>query len=472
MADQRPEREWPYLGRRASALSLKDKSPEIRDPTTSINRMDAFQDERRDNRIILSSRGDSSRFSGYSFQSAHSSAGSSMFSFRTARSHLSTDLRQGYMNGWLAGNLETPFRRMLREHSLLRSTIEEHNWSGRGEHVEFETGDLVPLDPIKTLGHSNTALVDAVQCRRIMLARKTMVLNRKVTLKSVFNEVQHLQRLRHVHMVQLVGTYLQGRKISILMYPVAEYNLADFMESCYWEPSRGRLVEDVGLRLLSLQRFSTCLSNALSFIHANNVEHMDIKPKNILIRRASPVTVFAPFQVYLCDFGLSRDFSFKVESQTTAIPGMSAIYASPEVSEYSRHGRPSDIFSLGCVFLEIATTLVGLSLDEFAEFRAGSASGDESFQANLISVELWSFKIEGCERRGLMLEDVPPDANDPSPPFVVMETIRRMLSRTPNARPTAAELQRPCSCCDRPAEAFEEAVAFEPGETGRSTMQP
>lgn len=44
-------------------------------------------------------------------------------------------------------------------------------------------------------------------------------------LETVMNEVRHLQRLRHPHIVQLAGIYLQGDSFAILLYPVAEFNM-------------------------------------------------------------------------------------------------------------------------------------------------------------------------------------------------------------------------------------------------------
>ena len=66
------------------------------------------------------------------------------------------------------------------------------NWSGRGQHAEFDLTeeDLIPLIHEKVLGYSATALVDSVRCRRIRLARKYNF--SEIYYKSL--PVQRLQR--------------------------------------------------------------------------------------------------------------------------------------------------------------------------------------------------------------------------------------------------------------------------------------
>lgn len=49
-------------------------------------------------------------------------------------------------------------------------------------------------------------------------------------MNDALTEVEHLQRLRHFHIVQLVGSYLQGRNFAILLYPVAACHLGTFLE--------------------------------------------------------------------------------------------------------------------------------------------------------------------------------------------------------------------------------------------------
>jgi hypothetical protein len=113
-----------------------------------------------------------------------------------------------------------------RERGLILPVDQELNWSGKsngGQHVEYARGEELPFQVLGTIGMSLTATVEKIRCRRILLARKTMVCGKRLTLHNALIEVQHLQKLKHPHIIQLVGSYMQGKRFSILLYPVADF---------------------------------------------------------------------------------------------------------------------------------------------------------------------------------------------------------------------------------------------------------
>jgi serine/threonine protein kinase len=96
-----------------------------------------------------------------------------------------------------------------------------------------------------------------------------------------------------------------------------------------------------------ITHWMTCLASGLSALHAINVKHQDIKPKNILLDgNILPV---------ICDFGLSS--VLEKDSKSDKMHGTLA-YLPPE-SFNSRVGRKGDVFSLGLTFLEIALLFFG-----------------------------------------------------------------------------------------------------------------
>lgn len=98
--------------------------------------------------------------------------------------------------------------------------------------------------------------------------------------------------------------------------------------------------------LLLMRDFIGCLCSAVNYLHENKCRHKDIKPGNILIKGQS---------VLLTDFGLARDFSDRSGSTTVGRSGpYTPGYASPEVVASEPRNTPSDIWSLGCVYLDIA----------------------------------------------------------------------------------------------------------------------
>ncbi|KAF1948832.1 kinase-like protein [Byssothecium circinans] len=279
------------------------------------------------------------------------------------------------------------YQTQLQEKSLIQPFEKELNWSGKGQHIIFQPNDEIPLATIESLGASSTAIVDRVLCRRIALARKMMRCTRNWTISDALREVYHLQNLRHAHIVQLVGSYLQGRTFALLMYPAADSHLGTFLENTAelapWSDSfTVRESRDF------LKSSFSCLASAVEYIHEHTIKHMDIKPQNILVKKVRRDPVLHTWRIYLADFGLSRSFASQGFSQTDGPTPRTPKYCAPEQYNYDFRGRSADIFSLGCVYSEILTVLCGRHPHDFADFRRGN-SEDESFHANLNRVEEW-----------------------------------------------------------------------------------
>jgi serine/threonine protein kinase len=94
------------------------------------------------------------------------------------------------------------------------------------------------------------------------------------------------------------------------------------------------------------------------------IKHKDLKPANILVKDG---------HVLIADFGISKDLIDEetTASQTSNGPKGTPMYMAPEVFLEGRRGRAVDIFSLGCIFLEISTCMLAGpgSRARFAEHR-------------------------------------------------------------------------------------------------------
>ncbi|KAH7360553.1 kinase-like domain-containing protein [Rhexocercosporidium sp. MPI-PUGE-AT-0058] len=286
---------------------------------------------------------------------------------------------------------------------LILPLDQELNWSGKsggGQHVEFARGEELPFQVLGLVGSSLTATVDKVKCKRILLARKTMTCGRKLSIDEALSEVEHLQNLRHPHIIQLVGSYMQGKNFSILLYPVADYDLGSFLEYVSEAMDRDARVlgnaRAAGIKYIDLDqvhpnsincvqalwKFLQCLSSALGYIHSCYTKHLDIKPANILVKKHA--SYFNGYQVYIADFGISRSFPVLDHSQTDTAIRRTPKYCAPEVWYQEIHGRAADIFSLGCVFMEMFTILAGHDQDEFSEFRCSeSPNQTEAYHSTL-----------------------------------------------------------------------------------------
>ena len=273
----------------------------------------------------------------------------------------------------------------LHSRGILPDEAHALDWSGRGQHTEYLPGEesLIPLSEGKVLGHSVSAIVQAVQCRRIQLARKTIRCNKKFTKEMAITEVKHLQSAQHRHVVRLVGTYTFKRSLAILLYPAATWNLDEFLDE---------LEDQLPLPLQfadALRTFFGCLTNGMLFIHNHSIKHMDIKPKNILVH-----VVRGRHRAFIADFGIARAYASTEESNTNSPTSFTPIYAAPEVAAQGPRDLSADIFSLGCVFLEI---LAVLSSSETLNLRVCLKELREggSYQEHLEAVLNWYNQHKG-----------------------------------------------------------------------------
>ncbi|TVY19176.1 Calcium/calmodulin-dependent protein kinase I [Lachnellula arida] len=289
--------------------------------------------------------------------------------------------------------LASEYIREARLRGLILPPNEELNWSGKsngGQHVEFEQGTEVPLQVLGPIGMSLTATVDKVRCRRILLARKTMKCGRRFSLQDAFAEVEHLQKLRHPHIIQLVGSYLQGRKFAVLLYPVADYDLGSFFDEVLPLTSTSSYSFEAPVE--ALRDFFNCLVEALIYIHSCETKHLDIKPANILVKRSVDYLPHS-YRVYIADFGISRSFPATDHSQTDAEILRTPKYCPLEVWNRETHGRAADIFAMGCVFMEMFTVLSGIDLDVFSDFRSQGLEERIPYRNSLGRVLEWSVQL-------------------------------------------------------------------------------
>ncbi|KAK1759553.1 kinase-like domain-containing protein [Echria macrotheca] len=231
--------------------------------------------------------------------------------------------------------------------------------------------------------------------------------------RLALQEVQNMAAIRHPHIVVYVASYeeycLQTRKVEttrrsprpgrrevfhvnqqvinkhilgIAMYPPAQCNLQTFMLECLAssrnpsQKSNGSQGLSQGLsqveedpehawwKLPFLHTYFGCLAQAVAYLHRSSVRirHKDIKPENVVIDDfGMPV---------LTDFGLSTHFETGHHSDGPTAKTLK--YADPEAMQGIRRDERSDIFSLGCVYLEMATVIIGRS-PSFAEARLSAA---------------------------------------------------------------------------------------------------
>jgi serine/threonine protein kinase/aminoglycoside phosphotransferase (APT) family kinase protein len=241
---------------------------------------------------------------------------------------------------------------MLREWNEVRKVIRDH--------VDIKEADQ-PYLVIKTLGKGGSCTVEEVRNLNsgLVYARKLFYsMDGKHNMNEMFeNERKIMRSLKnHRHIVDLIATdTTQKRLLALIMSPVAdEGDLSQFLDelsSYHADPIMHR--ERIVAMSQVLRQAFGCLALGLKYMHANQIRLSDVKPQNILVHQG---------RILYTDFGVSLDFSMLSDDVTYGPHAKARRYAAPEVLEDVSMSLSSDVFSLGCIFIEMVTAL-GMTIE-------------------------------------------------------------------------------------------------------------
>jgi len=165
---------------------------------------------------------------------------------------------------------------------------------------------------------------------------------------------------------------------------------------------------------------------------------MDIKPKNILMRNmdSSSRPHKRKWKPYIADFGIARNYTSLAASETDGPTMFTRKYAAPEVVDRQSRGLSADIFSLGCVFLEIKTVITSYidrdrGLSKLQSILEENPLSDYSYSANIDALRIHFGKSHDQAK-----SEVPPEHEQGV--FVIWD----MLEEDPLKRPSASALKK------------------------------
>jgi serine/threonine protein kinase len=197
-------------------------------------------------------------------------------------------------------------------------------------------------------------------------------------------EARRMHELKHPNIVGVLDIFEENGTAYYVMEYAENGSLVDKLKR------EGRLAEDVAVKYI-LQ-----IANALLYIHNQELNHLDIKPANIVLT--------AENKPMLIDFGLSKHYDLATGSQTSTTPvGISEGYAPME--QYRQGGvgtfsPETDIYSLGATLYKLITGVTPPSAPDLIDnggFTIKSLK-EQGFSSKVASVISKSMKIRKTDR--------------------------------------------------------------------------
>ena len=157
--------------------------------------------------------------------------------------------------------------------------------------------------------------------------------------EKFIKEAQTIANLHHPNIIQILDVFEANNTAYYVMEYVDGSSLNDLVKQ------RGALAEADAVRYIRM------IASALDYIHEQKINHLDIKPSNIMVSAKEDKAV-------LIDFGLSKHYD-EVGDQTSSTPvGISHGYAPMEqynVGGVNSFSPATDIYSLGATLYALVT---------------------------------------------------------------------------------------------------------------------
>jgi serine/threonine protein kinase len=152
---------------------------------------------------------------------------------------------------------------------------------------------------------------------------------------TAIREISLLREIQHKNIVGLKDVVIEDKKL-YLVFEFLDRDLKALLES---------LGNDF-LDPMVVKRFLYQILQGTAACHSRRILHRDLKPQNILIDKLGNLKI--------ADFGLARAFAIPARPYTHEV--VTLWYRAPEILLGSiEYSTPIDIWSIGCIFVELVT---------------------------------------------------------------------------------------------------------------------
>eukprot|EP00999_Lentomonas_sp_LEN2_P002911 NODE_773_length_1204_cov_85.092851_g733_i0.p1 GENE.NODE_773_length_1204_cov_85.092851_g733_i0~~NODE_773_length_1204_cov_85.092851_g733_i0.p1 ORF type:complete len:315 (-),score=71.65 NODE_773_length_1204_cov_85.092851_g733_i0:179-1123(-) len=151
---------------------------------------------------------------------------------------------------------------------------------------------------------------------------------------TAVREISILLELEHPNIVRLLHVESKPNKLH-LIFEFLDEDLKHMLDN-----------RAAGLTGRALKSLLYQIIDSIHFCHTHRIVHRDLKPQNLLVQGGNVVK--------LADFGLARAFQVPLRTYTHEV--VTLWYRAPEVLLGGRaYSTAVDIWSIGCIFAEMAT---------------------------------------------------------------------------------------------------------------------
>ena len=357
----------------------------------------------------------------------------------------------------------------------------------KGDHIAYSDPETVPLEVLERKPVlAASSFVDKVvlpnEPGMTFWRRRVPIGDARagdVSVADFYDMIDSVNSLENEHIVSYWASYIHREQGYILFAPASETSLKMLMAT---QPASFKNLGKSKRREVVMD-WIMCLTDTVAFLHSMSRSHRYIKPSTVLFTSQNHIVLAHPTRLSPEPLTTHTDKkSFDREWYDYAAPeqwfrptggnmgpshrSRSSLSASPpdkatiSILRYESSSKPNamlstpnphlnpqaaDIFSLGCIILDLLSFLLKKQ-HKFAAFRAakhktpgrGGAVPDSSFHRNLGQVEAWMSGLakeamkKAGEREGEVYRGFTP----------MLHLVARMLSASPQDRPGAAEVQQ------------------------------
>lgn len=169
--------------------------------------------------------------------------------------------------------------------------------------------------------------------------------------EKFIKEAQSIAAMSHPNIVRIIDVFEENGTAYYVMDYLANGSLLDMVNR------QGALAEDAG------KEYILQIAGALEYVHQRSMNHLDVKPSNIMISDSG--------EAILIDFGLSKQYDAETGGQTSATPvGISEGFAPMEQYKQGGVGEFSpqtDIYALGATLFKLLTGQTPPSASDITE---------------------------------------------------------------------------------------------------------